>query len=49
MFSMSAMDEETILLDHHSQLILAELHEKVGDVTSAEYVRREHARVRADA
>lgn len=25
MFSMSAMDEETILLDHHSQLILAEL------------------------
>ncbi len=29
-------------------LILADLHEKVGDFSSAEYVRREHARIKAD-
>jgi hypothetical protein len=29
-------------------LILADLHEKVGDLSSAEYARREHARMRAD-
>lgn len=29
-------------------LILADLHEKVGDVSSAEYLRREHARMRAE-
>jgi DNA-binding SARP family transcriptional activator len=28
-------------------LVLADLHEKVGDTTSAEHVRREHARMRA--
>lgn len=29
-------------------LILADLHEKVGDITSAEHVRREHARMREE-
>ena len=29
-------------------LILADVHEKLGDVSSAEYVRREHARMKAE-
>jgi two-component SAPR family response regulator len=43
--------QRSVELDPYQEtawLILADLHEKVGDVSSAEYVRREHARIRAE-
>ena len=43
--------QRSVQLDPYQEipwLILADLHEKVGDRSSAEYVRREHARVRAE-
>ena len=43
--------QRSVQLDPYQEipwLILADLHEKLGDVSSAEYVRREHARVRAE-
>ena len=43
--------QRSVQLDPYQEiswLILADLFEKVGDVSSAEYVRREHARVRAE-
>jgi DNA-binding SARP family transcriptional activator len=43
--------QRSVELDPYQEipwLILADLHEKVGDVSSAEYVRREHARMRAE-
>jgi len=43
--------QRSIQLDPYQEipwLLLADLHEKVGDVSSAEYVRREHARLRTE-
>jgi DNA-binding SARP family transcriptional activator/tetratricopeptide (TPR) repeat protein len=43
--------QRSVQLDPYQEvpwLILADLHEKVGDVSYAEYVRREHARVKFD-
>jgi len=43
--------QRSVELDPYQEipwLILADLHEKVGDVISAEYVRREHVRMRAE-
>lgn len=43
--------QRSVQLDAYQEtawLILADLHEKAGDAGSAEYVRREHARVRAE-
>jgi DNA-binding SARP family transcriptional activator len=45
------MAQRSVQLDQYQDtawLVLAELHETLGDLSSAEYVRREHARVRAD-
>ena len=43
--------QRSVELDPYQEipwLILADLHEVLGDVSSAEYVRREHARIKAD-
>jgi DNA-binding SARP family transcriptional activator len=43
--------QRSVQLDEYQDipwLILADVHEKLGDVSSAEYVRREHARMRAE-
>ena len=43
--------QRSVELDPYQEIpwvILADLHEKVGDFSSAEYVRREHARIKAD-
>ena len=43
--------QQSLQLDPYQEipwLVLADLHEKIGDVSSAEYVRREHARMRAE-
>jgi DNA-binding SARP family transcriptional activator len=43
--------QRSVELDPYQEipwLILAELHEQVGDASAAEYVRREHARLRAE-
>jgi two-component SAPR family response regulator len=45
------MARRSVQLDPYQEipwLILADVHDKLGDVSSAEYVRREHARVRAE-
>lgn len=46
-----ASAQRSVQLDPYQEipwLILADVHDKLGDVSSAEYVRREHARVRAE-
>ena len=43
--------QRSVELDPYQEipwLILADLHEKLGDISSAEYLRREHARMRAE-
>ena len=43
--------QRSVELDPYQEipwLILADLHDKVGDISSAEYLRREHARIRAE-
>ena len=43
--------QRSVELDPYQEipwLILADLHDKVGDMGSAEYFRREHARIRAE-
>ena len=43
--------QRSVELDPYQEipwLILADLHDKVGDISSAEYFRREHARMRAE-
>lgn len=43
--------QRSVQLDPYQEipwLILADVHEKLGDVSSAQYVRREHARMRAE-
>ena len=43
--------QRSVQLDQYQDnawVVLADLHETLGDLSSAEYVRREHARIRAD-